>query len=270
MLISVVTPTLNSVTYLRECIESVRSNQTAGTKIEHVIVDSGSTDGTVELATSLGVRVVTGEDRGIFDAINRGSVDSSGELLGYLGADDVSIPGGIEAVAEARASSACSWVVGGIRWIDVRGRGMGGLAAPPTWMTARMLACLGWNPIMHMATFLSREFFTQLGGFDISFLDSGDYEMFVRARSITRYVRIDHPLACFRRTGVNNSVVNRERARHQCDTVLERFGPRSILQRRLWRYAMKIWFNAANPAWLAAKLAEPVRVRVGMQERSYF
>lgn len=93
MILTIVTPTLNAVDYLKECIESARRNATRGIEIEHVIVDGGSTDGTVELARSYGLRVMQGKDSGIFDAINKGSFNSSGELLGFLGADDVMLPG---------------------------------------------------------------------------------------------------------------------------------------------------------------------------------
>jgi glycosyltransferase involved in cell wall biosynthesis len=270
MIVTVVTPTLNAAGYLRECIESVQANAAPDIEIEHVIVDGGSTDGTVELAKAFGLPLLTGKDRGIFDAINKGSLNSRGELLGFLGADDVMLPGGIEAVVATYRASGCRWVVGGIRWIDERGRGMGGLAAPPSWMTPRMTACLGWNPLMHMGTYFSREFFTELGGFNIDYRDSGDYEMFARARTVARYGRIARPVACFRRTGVNNSAVNGERTRRENQAVADQFGPPSAVERRIWRFAMKVWFNVVNPTWLAAKLCQPVRIGMGLQERPYF
>jgi glycosyltransferase involved in cell wall biosynthesis len=74
-----------------------------------VIVDGGSTDGTVEFAQSYGLRVLQGKDSGIFDAINKGSFDSSGELLGFLGADDVMREGGLAAVVEAYRKSGRRW-----------------------------------------------------------------------------------------------------------------------------------------------------------------
>jgi glycosyltransferase involved in cell wall biosynthesis len=270
MIVTIVTPTLNAVDYLGECIKSVQANQTSDIEIEHVIVDGGSTDGTIELAEAAGLRVMTGKDRGIFDAINKGSFNSRGELLGFLGADDVMLPGGMQAVVDAYRTSGCRWVVGGIRWIDEHGRSLGGLAAPPAWMTARMTACLGWNPVMHMGTYFSREFFTALGGFNIEYRDSGDYEMFARARSIARYGRITRAVACFRRTGVNNSAIHGERSRRENQTVLDRFGPSSGLERKVWRLALKAWFNFANPAWLLAKLSQPIRLGMRLQERPYF
>ncbi|WP_424138757.1 glycosyltransferase family 2 protein [Roseomonas chloroacetimidivorans] len=270
MIVTVVTPTLNGIDYLPECIASVRRNETHGIRIEHVIKDAGSTDGTVELAEAEGLRVLKGKDRGIFDAINKGSFDSSGELLGFLGADDVMLDGAMESVVRAYQESGRRWVVGGIRWIDERGRYLGELAAPPSWMSTRMHVCLGWNPIMHMGTYFSREFFTELGGFDIAYRDSGDYEMFARALSVAPYARLPQPVACFRRTGQNNSAVNSVRAAGECRRVLDSFGPPSAAERHLWRYALKAWFNLANPQWLMRKVAERSRLRLRLQEKAYF
>jgi glycosyltransferase involved in cell wall biosynthesis len=270
MIVTIVTPTLNGITHLPACLESVRRNQSADIQIEHVIVDGGSTDGTIELAERSGARVIVGKDKGIFDAVNKGSFQSSGALLGFLGADDVMLDGGMHAIVQAYQQGKRPWVVGGIRWIDEFGRDLGGLAAPPLLMTPRMHVCLGWNPIMHMATYFSRDFFMKLGGFDITYRDSGDYELFARARSIAPYTRVARPIACFRRTGENNSAVNLTRADGECRRVRDNFGPASGLERVFWRYTLKSWFNLANPGWLANKLAQPARLRLQLQTRAYF
>ncbi|MDN3568883.1 glycosyltransferase family 2 protein [Paeniroseomonas aquatica] len=270
MIVTVVTPTLNGIEYLAECIASVQRNRTRDIEIDHVIVDGGSTDGTVEMAEAAGLRVMTGKDSGIFDAINKGSFNSEGALLGFLGADDVMLEGAMAEVVRAWRDSGRRWVVGGIRWIDDRGRDLGELAAPPGWMTPRMHVCLGWNPIMHMGTYFSRDFFDELGGFDIAFRDAGDYDLFARALAVAPYARLGRPVACFRRTGHNNSAVNCARSDAEWRRVLERFGPPGAAERRFWRYALKAWFNLANPHWLLWKLSQPARLRLRLQERAYF
>jgi glycosyltransferase involved in cell wall biosynthesis len=270
MIVTVVTPTLNAVEYLDECILSAARNASPDIEVEHVIVDGGSTDGTVELAERRGLRVMAGKDRGIFDAINKGSFGSRGELLGFLGADDTLLPGGLAAIVGAYRRSGKRWVVGGIRWTDAKGRDLGGLAAPPAWMTPRMLVCLGWNPIMHMGTYISRDYFEALGGFDIGYRDAGDYEMFCRALSGAPYARVSHPIACFRRTGVNNSAVNGARMAAEYARILRTFGPSSAAERKLWRSALKAYFNFGNPDWLAAKIADAARTRLRLQEKAYF
>ncbi|CAN7284747.1 glycosyltransferase family 2 protein [Bosea sp. LjRoot9] len=270
MIVTIVTPTLNAVEYLKECIESARANATHDIEIEHVIVDGGSTDGTVELALSCGLRVLQGKDSGIFDAINKGSFNSSGELLGFLGADDVMLEGAAEAVVKAYRESGRRWVVGAIRWTDAKGHSLGGLAAPPNWVTPAILACLGWNPIMHMATYFSRSFFEELGGFDIAYKDAGDYEMFCRALTKEPYGRIDRPIACFRRTGVNNSAVHGSRTAAECARILAQHGPSSNAERLFWRFLLKTYFNLGNPGWLLSKMADSTRTTLKLQPKAHF
>lgn len=268
MLITIVTPTFNAVKFLQPCLDSVKANAGPGLEIDHVVCDGGSTDGTVELARSSGARVVVERDEGIFDAVNKGSFNSQGELLGYLGGDDMMLPGALRKVVDAYRRSGRRWVVGGIDWIDEHDRYMGGLAAPPTWMTPRMLTCLGWNPTMHMSCYFSRGLFEELGGFDLRYRIAGDYDMMSRARLIGPYARINQPIACFRRTGQNTSFLNIDL--RETDSLISRFGPKSDLERRFWRVAMKLWFNGRNPRWALEKVLAPIRIGLGQQERAYF
>jgi glycosyltransferase involved in cell wall biosynthesis len=270
MIVTVVTPTLNAAQYLDECLRSTKRNESRLVEVEHVVVDGGSTDATLDIAAAHGARVLRGKDRGIFDAINKGSFQSSGELLGFLGADDVMLDGALDEVVSGYRRSGRRWVVGGIRWIDENGAPMGGLAAPPAWMTRRMHVCLGWNPIMHMGTYIARDFFHELGGFDIQFRDSGDYDMFARALGKAPYHRLSRPVACFRQTGRNNSATNGARTRAENALVCGKFGPRSAAERQLWRAVLKLWFNGRNPAWLMAKTAERSRVRLGLPQTVHF
>ncbi len=213
---------------------------------------------------------MTGKDRGIFDAINKGSFASKGELLGFLGADDTMLDGAIDAIVQAYVASGRRWVVGGIRWTNENDESLGELAAPPSWMTPNMHASLGWNPIMHMSTYFSRSFFEELGGFNIDFKDSGDYDMFSRALAIAPYARIDKPLTCFRRTGQNNSVVNRARSMNENRAILEARGPRSAVTRVVLRLFMKSWINLRNPHWTLGKVSGKLQRRFHIRERAYF
>jgi glycosyltransferase involved in cell wall biosynthesis len=270
MIVTIVTPTFNAVEYLQECIESATRNASPTMEVEHVIVDGGSTDGTVELAESYGLRVIKGKDKGIFDAINKGSFDSAGELLGFLGADDRLLDGGLEAIVTAYRQSGRRWIVGGIQWIDEHGHDLGELAAPPTWIVARMLACLDWNPVSHMGTYMTRDFFTELGGFNIDFKDAGDFDLFTRALSKAPFERVATPVACFRRTGSNNSVVSVVRSMREVESVCDAFGPTSRIERVLWRYVLKAWINVTNPGWSSRKLVDRTLFHLGRQEKTHF
>jgi glycosyltransferase involved in cell wall biosynthesis len=90
-LISIITPTLNSGSYIENCLLSV-AGQTYG-NIEHLIIDGRSTDDTLDIvkrfkARHLHVRLVSEIDNGIYDAMNKGIRQANGEWIYFLGSDD--------------------------------------------------------------------------------------------------------------------------------------------------------------------------------------
>lgn len=269
MLVTIVTPTLNAVRYLQECIESVRRNESDDIKIEHVIVDGGSTDGTVELCESYGLRLIQGKDKGIFDAINKGSFNSTGELVGCLGADDVLLEGSLAEIVRAYRHGGKRWVVGGIRWIDEYGNILGGFAAPPSWIVPRIFVSFDWCSIMHQATYMSRDFFKELGGFNIEYRVVGDFDMFARALSKAPYQRVARQIACYRRTGANYSATHPERTVYESSLVRKDFGPKSKWERRIWRVLMCTWLNIRNPQWFFRRKLGVILWRLGLQEKIY-
>lgn len=87
MLISIITPCLNRVSMVREAIESVLHQDYPN--FEHIIMDGGSTDGTLEvLAEYPHLRVISQKDYGLYDAINKGIKIAQGEIIGVLNTDD--------------------------------------------------------------------------------------------------------------------------------------------------------------------------------------
>jgi len=99
--VSIVTPSYNQERFLAETIESVLAQDYRD--IEYVVVDDGSTDGSVEIACRYEAQLhelIVQENAGQVAAINRGFRHTGGELLGWLNSDDVLLPGAISAVAE--------------------------------------------------------------------------------------------------------------------------------------------------------------------------
>ena len=90
MKISIVTTTYNSLTGIEDCINSIKFQNYKN--LEHIIVDGSSTDGTVEFLkenSSSYTKLISEDDRGIYDALNKGIALSSGEIIGILHSDDV-------------------------------------------------------------------------------------------------------------------------------------------------------------------------------------
>jgi GT2 family glycosyltransferase len=94
--VSVITPCLNPGDRFTGCLDSLAAQSYAA--VEHIVVDGGSTDGTVELAQSRGARVISEPDRGQTDALNKGFALASGEYIGWLNADDRLLPEALERV----------------------------------------------------------------------------------------------------------------------------------------------------------------------------
>lgn len=96
---SIITPSFNNRPYLARCAASIADQ---GTDLEHIVVDGGSTDGTVEwLKSRSGLRWVSEKDRGMYDAVNKGLAMAGGEFWAYLNCDEQYLPGTLQAVAGA-------------------------------------------------------------------------------------------------------------------------------------------------------------------------
>ena len=88
MEVSVVTPCFNSIRWIEMCVRSVR-HALQGRKYEHIVCDGGSTDGTWEyLQQQKDLVLVSGPDRGMYDALNKGMATARGRILGHLNADE--------------------------------------------------------------------------------------------------------------------------------------------------------------------------------------
>ena len=71
-------------------------------EIEHIVVDGGSTDGTLELvANRPELRLIDGPDQGVYDALNKGIAAATGDVICFLNSDDALEPGALAAAAAA-------------------------------------------------------------------------------------------------------------------------------------------------------------------------
>src|ERR1700730_13490318 len=98
--ISIVTPTFNSIPTLRETIESVLVQDYKNW--EHIVIDGGSTDGTVDLLRSYPrLQWISERDQGHYHAMNKGIARASGDVIAILNADDCYREGTLRKVADA-------------------------------------------------------------------------------------------------------------------------------------------------------------------------
>lgn len=252
--ISIITATLNAERFLPGCVKAVHEQVGEGFTVEHVVVDGGSRDRTVEIARSADCLVLEGRDSGVFDALNMGVRAASGDVFACLGADDALAPGALTAVADWWNHRRSEWVVGVHQWINGEGRSMGLMRPPPRWIPRHVFASLGWCCISFEATYMTRDFFERLGGYDATFRIMADYKMFAEALDAQPFDRLGQVLAIGCLHGGNVSAATRsstyvsERTR-----VEDAYGPRSRVLRQLYRQALRVWLNGRNPGWFMGK-----------------
>ncbi|MBK8020940.1 MAG: glycosyltransferase [Chloroflexi bacterium] len=103
--ITILTPSYNQAQYIRATIDSVLGQDFPD--FEYLVVDGGSTDGTVDILKSYSdprMRWISERDKGQTDALNRGLRMTSGEILTWINSDDVLLPGAVRFMVETFAS----------------------------------------------------------------------------------------------------------------------------------------------------------------------
>jgi len=253
MLVTVVTPSLNGIEFLPECVESVKRQSSPTLEVEHIFVDGGSTDGTPEYAREHGATVLTREENNVSYAVSKGMRNASGTLIGVLGCDDMLLDGALQALVTRYEADGLPWLAGGCRWIDGHGRVLGDQPAPPVRLPVPMLASLHYNPFSALATYFHRDFAYELGCYDVDYYYSADFDLFMRARQRSEFSRLSRPLAVWRRHGGNTSLEHNSEHTGELRMIVDRYGPRQQWQRELYRGAMRSWMNLANPSWFVKK-----------------
>src|SRR5262249_12063551 len=123
---SIVTPTLHMGHFREETIQSVLRQDYP--KLEYIIMDGGSTDGTLNMLRKYQgrLRFYSAPDRGTADAINRGFQKTCGAVLAYLNADDTYLPGAVStAVRHLVKRPEIAGIYGNAYWVDRSGRTLG-------------------------------------------------------------------------------------------------------------------------------------------------
>jgi glycosyltransferase involved in cell wall biosynthesis len=203
--ISVVTASLNRKDYLPRCIEGV-AQQSYPYK-EHLIIDGGSTDGTVELLESYAkqyphIRWISEPDNGISSALNKGLALASGEIIGVNGDDDFYLPGAFEIVAREFEENPAVGVVAG--HCDCIRNDETLFYTSKAAFTNRRDLIQHWktwgttNFFPAPSTFIRREVIDRVGGFEEADKYAMDYHHWIKITATFDVRIVDQTLAKFR------------------------------------------------------------------------
>ena len=192
-LVSIVTPSFNQGRYVRETIESIRSQDYP--RVEHIVVDGGSTDETLAvLAEYDHLRWVSEPDRGQSHALNKGFAMARGEIFAWLNSDDYYLPGAVSRAVEVLQSSGSALVYGGVRALQ-QGRPTFDQPAAP--FDLSVLLATG-NRIGQPAAFFTRASFEAVDGIDESLRYAMDYDLWAKLGARFDVTHIDDVLAVVR------------------------------------------------------------------------
>jgi glycosyltransferase involved in cell wall biosynthesis len=228
--ISIVTISFNQAAFLEECLMSVLSQKCE--EVEYIVVDPGSTDGSRNILTRFAdvIELILEPDRGPADGLNNGFAVATGDIFGYINADDRMAPGAIEFVGRFFTRNPDVDVLcGAIRIIDRDGRvSLRGRSAD-AFDLARYAA--GICTIGQQATFFRRRAFELAGGFNPANHITWDGELLVdMALAGARFASVGNVLGDFRiyAESITGSNKHRERARREHERIAEKISARGV------------------------------------------
>src|SRR5438105_5470663 len=208
--ISVITAVKNRASTLGACIRSVQGQ--SWPCVEHIVVDGGSTDGTLGVlagSRSHLAKLICEPDGGVYEALNKGIAASSGDVIGFLHADDeFATQSTIETVARAFEDPCVEAVYGDLMYVrrDDPGRVVRYWRAG---QYSRGRLANGWMP-PHPTFYVRRGVYGRFGAFDTRFKIAADYENMLRIlwRGGVHAVYIPQVLVRMRTGGMSNRLLN--------------------------------------------------------------
>jgi glycosyltransferase involved in cell wall biosynthesis len=193
-LVTVVTPCLNQARFVEEAVRSVREQDYP--RIEHVVVDGGSTDGSLEILRRCDhIRLISEPDDGQADALRKGFALANGEIFGWLNADDAYLPGAVSAAVAKLRSGDFGLVYGGYRVVHENGETA--FEVPPHPFDFETLLDAK-NFVPQPSAFFTREAYEAVSGIDPRYHYAMDYDLWVRIGRRFNVGVIDGILSCFR------------------------------------------------------------------------
>lgn len=197
---SVITVVLNAAEHLQDCLRSVASQE--GVALEHIVIDGGSTDGSLELLRHAEHRLAhleSGPDSGIADAMNKGVAKARGEWLLFLHADDfLAAP---DALAQASKALGDDFDVAVFPIL---------FGAPPA-TRRRDPRPVGWwfnfkMGMSHQGCLMRRRLFDGVGAYDCGYRLNMDYDLLMRAHRAGLEIRAfrEPVLAVMRDSGISS------------------------------------------------------------------
>lgn len=209
MKVSIITVTFNSAATLADTLRSVAGQTWQDT--EHIIVDGASTDDTMSIVrrhSDKVAKVVSEPDRGVYDAMNKGLALSTGDIVGFLNADDMyASENALDQVVKAFSNPDVDACYADLVYVDRKDTSKVRRAWKSQVFTPWLFSN-GWMP-PHPTFFARRKVFKEYGYFDLSYRFAADFELMMRFLEVARIrtLYIPQVMVKMRAGGLTNSSV---------------------------------------------------------------
>lgn len=247
--ISIVTPSFNHGQYIEETIRSVLLQ--GYPNLEYIIVDGGSSDGTVEIIKKYEPWLTYWEsekDRGQSHAINKGWARATGDLIAYFNSDDFYMMGALEKVAMMYwKDQEVSSIIGKINYVHFLSKNYT-TSLKPFLPSQNPCDLTLFDPdlwfLPQPASFWTRKVLDQVGMYMQENLHyTMDRELFYRTTKVAKVAILDEALAFFRKHGHNKSIAHML-PMYKEDALALNFQDDGILLNRLKRWRVARWWRA--------------------------
>lgn len=235
-LITIIIAVYNGAHTLQRALDSVFSQNF--TSFELVVMDGGSTDGTVDILESNASRIAYWEsqpDKGIYDAWNKAISHSLGKWVLFLGSDDAFADADALGDMAALTSPELDFVYAQLQLVSLKGEFLGIAGGPWSYQKLMRGMCVAHSGSLHR-----RGLFEEMGLFDTSYRIAGDYEFILRVGPKARCAFLKRPILLFSMGGVSNRRTHRtqlEKLRFQ----IHYFGIGRAIANYLGDYAEAAW-----------------------------
>jgi glycosyltransferase involved in cell wall biosynthesis len=211
--ISIITPSYNQARFIERTIWSIL-DQEVNVPLEYIVVDGGSTDGTLDILRKYEDRLkwISEKDSGQSDAVNKGITMASGNIIGWLNSDDMYLPGTLQKVVDQfDANPRSHWLYGNCRMIDENDREI------RKWITGyksyrsgkfRFNRLLTENFISQPAVFFKKEAFAKVGPLDLDNHYAMDFDLWLGMATLGPPIVLKDFLASFRLHDMSKSMQN--------------------------------------------------------------
>lgn len=211
MKVSIITATYNSANTVRDTIESVLSQN--HTNIEYIIIDGGSKDNTLDIVYEYKgkiAKVISEQDNGIYDAMNKGISFATGDIVGILNSDDLYVDNMvISDIVKAFERKKVEAIYANLYFVKQDDTDL----IVRRWKSSQYeygAFRKGWHPA-HPTFFVKNDVYKRLGGFDINFNVSADFELMLRflgKNRITNYY-LSRPVVKMRMGGESTGSIKK-------------------------------------------------------------